>query len=159
MSTDCSALWSSLRTLELTSQFTSTPVEPAKYHSSIFGDRKDHKRHQKLASALAHIGASSSDAKTVTACSVELLYPEGGGNPIILLRVAQNKRVQREEIAQLQRLVDGLVEEVSTLDECDWSTQDGAFFILSRYHYSNCIYDQSSSKPSIQSFRILFSRL
>jgi hypothetical protein len=119
MSTNCSVLWSSLRTLELTSEFTST-LEPAKAYCTP----GDSKRNQKLASALAHIGATSSDEKTVTACSVEFLYPEGDGNHSILLRMAQNKKLQREEIEQFQSLVDDLVQKVSA-DEIDWSKKDG----------------------------------
>jgi UDP-N-acetylenolpyruvoylglucosamine reductase len=81
----------------------STPIEPVKaYKTYIFGDQTDqklHKRHQKLPSALAHIGATLFDAKTIAACSNELFYAEGTANPMILLRVVQNKQVQSEEIA------------------------------------------------------------
>lgn len=111
-----SALWSSLRTLELTRQLTSTHEDPAKfYHTSFPGhhsDKKVHKRHQKLATALAHIGASSPDAKTVTACSVEVSYPNGNPTPMVILRIAQNNLVGGEELAKLQTLVDDLVQEI-----------------------------------------------
>jgi len=116
MSVKYSALWSSLRTLELTRQFTSTHADPAKSYYASFprddSDKKVHRRHQKLATALAHIGASSPDAKTVTACSVEVSFIEGSGIPMIILRIAQNKRVEGAELAKLQNLVDDLAEEV-----------------------------------------------
>jgi len=136
MSTNFSALWSSLCTLELTRRYTSTPAEPDHaYKTSFFRDTKDkklHKQHQKLASALAYICATSPGAENVTACSVEVSYPAGNdtNNSMIILRVAQNKEVEREEITKLQSLVDGFVNEVSTLDESDWSTKDGAFFVV-----------------------------
>jgi hypothetical protein len=44
--------------------------------------------------------------------------------------LAQNKEVDREEITKLQSLVDGFVNEVSTLDESDWSIKDGVFFVV-----------------------------
>jgi hypothetical protein len=67
-----SAIWSSLRTLEITNH----SVEPAKGYDIFFGNIRDKKlRHQKLASGLALIGASSSDAKTVT---VELTEGSSG---------------------------------------------------------------------------------
>jgi hypothetical protein len=164
MSTNCSALWSSLRTLELTSHFTSksTPEEFAEaYYDSI--PEKHHKQHHKFASALAYIGATSSDSESVTACSVELFFsPEGEGNYSILLRVAQNKKVERNEIDQLQGLVDGLVQKVSAY-ESDWSTNDGKFFIiipLIRYLIVCVCNDwQNEFKPSAQSSRNFFSRL
>jgi hypothetical protein len=57
------------------------PVEPAQaYYVSVFGDKKDQKldkRHQKLASALVHVGATSADAKSITVRSAEFSYPEG----------------------------------------------------------------------------------
>ena len=76
--------------------------------------------------------ATSPSADDVTACSVEVSYPAGNdtNNPMIILRVAQNKEIKREEITNLQSLVAGLVNEVSTLDESDWSTKDGAFFLV-----------------------------
>ena len=84
MSTEHSALWSALRTLELTRQFTSARVEAAKaYHPNVPGktlddaDKTIHRHHQKLASALALIGASSPDAKIVTACSVKVSFLKG----------------------------------------------------------------------------------
>jgi hypothetical protein len=83
--------------VELTRQFTSARVEAAEaYFTGKYVDHADktiHRRHQKLASALALIGASSPDAKTVTACSVEVSFlkgnnelegsndPEGGDDP------------------------------------------------------------------------------
>jgi len=74
MSTNYSALRSSLHSLKLTSQFTSTPVEHAKAYDSFFGDNKDKKpkiQHQKL-SAVAYIGATSPDTKAVTSSSAPL---------------------------------------------------------------------------------------
>jgi hypothetical protein len=69
-------------------------VDPVKsYHTSFPGDKKVHKRYQKLATALAHIGASSPDAKTVTAYLFEVSYPEGSGVSMVILRIAQNKLV------------------------------------------------------------------
>ena len=127
-----SALWSSLRTLEMTNQFVSTSVEPAKVYNTFYGNHDDKKvcmRHQKLASGLALIGASSPDAKTVTACSVEVTYPEleGSNDLDVVLRIAQNKLVDEKEKSNLQSLVDELVTEVSAKDKRVWNTKDGAF--------------------------------
>ena len=88
-------------------------------------------RHQKLASGLALIGASSPDAKTVTACSVEVTYSEGSNDPEVVLRIAQNKLVDEKEKSNLQSLVDELVTEVSAKDKRVWNTKDGAFSFLS----------------------------
>jgi hypothetical protein len=82
-------------------------VEVAKtYHTNIPGKNVDdkskaiHRRHQKLASAVALIGASSPDVKTVTACSVEMSFlksnddpegsddPGGSDKPAVVLRLA-----------------------------------------------------------------------
>jgi hypothetical protein len=82
-------------------QFTSTSVEPAKGYDTFFGNKKHHMRHQKLASGLALIGATSPDAKTVTACSVEVTYPEGSNDLVVILRIAQNKLVDEEEKSKL----------------------------------------------------------
>ena len=129
-----SALWSSLRTLEMTNQFVSTSVEPTKVYNTFYGDHDDKKvcmRHQKLASGLALIGASSPDAKTVTACSVEVTYSEGSNDPEVVLRIAQNKLVDEKEKSNLQSLVDELVTEVSAKDKRVWNTKDGAFSFIS----------------------------
>jgi hypothetical protein len=133
MSKNYSALWSLLRTLE-TDQFTSTFVGPAKGYSTFFGsieDKKHHMRHQKLASGLAHIGATSSDAKTVTACSVEVTYPEGTNGPVIILRMAQNKQVDEEEKSRLQSLVNDLVTEISAQERRVWDIKDSALSFIS----------------------------
>jgi len=64
------------------------------YKTTFFGDDKQvklHKWHQKVASVLALIGATSSDAKTVTACSAEVSYPSDSNHTVIILRVAQNQ--------------------------------------------------------------------
>ena len=52
------------RTLEIINRFTSISVEPAKDFDIFFGN-KHNMRHQKLASGLALIGASSPNAKIV----------------------------------------------------------------------------------------------
>ena len=44
------------------------------------------------------------------ACSVS--YPEGCHIPMVILRIAQNKRVDGAELAKLQSLVDDLVQEI-----------------------------------------------
>ncbi|KIM83277.1 hypothetical protein PILCRDRAFT_7235 [Piloderma croceum F 1598] len=146
MSSRYSALWSSLRTLELTSQFTSIPVDPpVAYETTFFCDNKQvklhikterlssfywadygrlvklHKRHQKVASALALIGATSSDAKTVTACSAEVSYASDSNHTVIILRVAQNQRMQGRDISKLQNLVDGLLGEISRHEQDVWA--------------------------------------
>ena len=74
-------------------------------------------RLQKLASGLALIGASSPDAETVTACSFEMTYPEGSNDPVVTLRIAQNKLVDQKERSKLQSMVDELVREVSAKDK------------------------------------------
>jgi hypothetical protein len=140
MPTNDSAIWSSLRTLKLTRQFTSAHVEPSKaYHAYIPGgdtDKVIHRHHQKLASALALIGANSPDTKSVTACSVEVSYPngsdgpEGSGGPEVILRVAQNKGVDEAELAKLQSLVDGLVRKINMQRPNVWTIRDGASFLI-----------------------------
>ena len=95
MLTEHSALWSALRTLELTRQFTSR-VEAAKvYHTNILGkhvdgaDKTIHRHHEKLASAVALVGASSPDATTFTPFSVEVSFLKGnddrGGPAAVVL--------------------------------------------------------------------------
>jgi hypothetical protein len=151
MSTEHSALWSALRTLELTRQFTSPRVEAAKaYPTNIPGKNFDdagkaitiHRRHQKLASAVALIGASSSDVKTVTACSVEVSFlksnddPEGSGDPgckdkpIVILRLAQNKGIVEAELVKLKSLVDDLVREICIQKPNVWVNKDSASFLV-----------------------------
>jgi hypothetical protein len=89
-------------------------------------------RHQKLASGLALIGASSADAKTVTACSVEVTYPVStSNNPVVILRMAQNKPVDEKEKLNLQSLVNELVSHVSEFDKSVWKNKDGAFSFIS----------------------------
>jgi hypothetical protein len=103
-------------------------VETSKaYHGYIPGDEVIHRRHQKLASALALIGANSPD---VTACSVEVSYPNGSGGPKVILRVAQNKGVDEAELAKLQSLVDGLVREINVQRPNVWTVKDGASFLI-----------------------------
>jgi len=128
MSKNYSALWSSLRTLELINQFTLTPVELVKGYSTFFDNIKD-KKHM-WASGLAHIGATSSDAKTVTACSIEVMYPEVGDDPVVILRMAQNKQVDEEEKL---KLVNDLVMEIASQEKRVWNTKGSVLsFISSR---------------------------
>lgn len=47
----------------------------------------------------------------ITACSVEVTYPESSNDPVVILQVAQNKQVNEEEKSQLQSLVNDLVTE------------------------------------------------
>jgi hypothetical protein len=181
MSTEHSALWSALHTLELTRRFTSPRVEAAKvYHTNIPGRNVDdaektiHQRHQKLASALALIGASSSDARTVTACSVEVSFlksndelegsddpvgsDDSGGDPAVILRLAQNKGIVGAELVKLQSLVDGLVKEIYKQQPNVWAVKDGASFLVwlrFKFH-SVCI--QTGVIPPIQSSYASFSR-
>jgi hypothetical protein len=130
-----SALWSSLRTLELTNQFTTTSVEPAKSYETFYGDYKEdqkhHMRHKKLASGLALINATSPDAKTVTACSVEVTYTEDSDDPVFILRIAHNKLVNEKERSELQSLVDELVSKISAHDKSVWNDKQGAFSFIS----------------------------
>jgi hypothetical protein len=153
MSTEHSALWSALRTVELTRQFTSARVEAAKaYHTNVPGKTLDdanktvHRRHQKLTSALALIGASSPDVNTVTACSIEVSFLKGndelegsddpvgsdgpGGDLAVVLRLAQNKSIVGAELAKLQSLVDNLVKEIHMQQQDVWAIKDGAFFLV-----------------------------
>jgi len=162
MSTEHSALWSALRTLELTRQFTSARVEAAKaYHP----DKTIHRRHQKLASALALIGASSPDAKTVTACSVEVSFLKGndelegnddpvgsdgpGGDPAVVLRLAQNKRIVNAELAKLQSLVDNLVREICMQQPDVWAVKDGASFLVWSTFKFHTVCIQNGTMPPI----------
>jgi hypothetical protein len=63
-----------------------------------------------VASALALIGATASDAKTVTACSAEV---SDSNHTAVILRIAPNQRMQGRDISKLQKLVDGLMREIS----------------------------------------------
>jgi hypothetical protein len=63
-----------------------------------------------------------------TACSVEVSFSQGSDNPVIILRVPQNKQVDEEEKSKLQSLVDVLVKEISRQDESVWATKEGVFF-------------------------------
>jgi hypothetical protein len=131
MSPKYSALWSSLHTLEFTSQLTSIPVDPpVAYKTHVFGDTmvKHHKQHQKVASALAFIGATSSDAKTVTACSSEVSFPSDSNRTAVILRVAQNQWIQGRDMSELQNLVDGLMGEISRHEPDVWTDKKSAFF-------------------------------
>jgi hypothetical protein len=135
MSENYSALWSSLRTLELTNQFTTTFVEHARGYDTFYGDNIEDKKHDtrynKLASALALIGAISPDAKTVTALSVEGTSPEDSDDLVFILRIAQNKLVTEKEKSELQSLVEELVSKISAHDKSVWNTKDGAFSFIS----------------------------
>jgi hypothetical protein len=85
-------------------QLTSIPVDPpVAYKTHVFGDTmvKHHKQHQKVASALAFIGATSSDAKTVTACSFEVSFPSDSNRTAVILRVAQNQRIQGKGMSRM----------------------------------------------------------
>ena len=104
MLTEHSTHWSALRTFELTREFTSARVEAVKvYHTSIPGkhvdgaDKTIHRHHEKLASAVALVGASSPDATTFTPFSVEVSFLKGnddrGGPAAVVLRLAQNKKI------------------------------------------------------------------
>lgn len=133
MSTKYSALWSSLRTLELISPFTSIRVDPpVAYETPFFGGKEVrlYKRHQKVASALALIGATSSDVQTVTACSAEVSYPSNSSCTVVILRVAQNQRMPGREIFKLQDLVDGLMAEISRHEQNVWADRKSAFFCV-----------------------------
>jgi hypothetical protein len=172
MSTEHSTLWSALRTLELTRQFTSARVEAAKaYHTNVPGktlgdaDKTIHQRHRMLASALALIGASSPDAKTVTACSVEVSFLKGndelessddpvgsdgpGGDPAVVLRLAQNKRIVGAELAKLQSLVDDLVEEIHMQQPNVWAVKDGASFLVWLMFKFHTVCIQNGTMPPI----------
>jgi hypothetical protein len=117
-----SGIWSSLFTLESTSQY----AEPSKTYNSLprgatGGPPKLHKRHQTLAAAVAIIGASSPESNTVTACSTEISFPT------VILRIAQNQVVDQNELRRLQDLVDVVIQEVQGRD-IDWAVKSGMSF-------------------------------
>jgi len=132
-----SAVWSSLFMLESVDQRISVPPAQSEAyyfpHSPKADDSSDrvqdfhlNKRHRKLATAVAIIGASSPDSST--ACSTEILFPtETGGYPTITLRVAQNQVVPVAEKKELQDLVDVLVKEVLKCDKSIWDVREGTF--------------------------------
>ena len=176
MSTEHSALWSALRTLELTRQFASPRVEAAKaYHINIPGknfddaDKAIHRR-QKLASAVALIGANSPDARPVTACSVEMSFlksnddpegnddPGGSNKPVVVLRLAQNKGIVEAELAKLQSLVDDLVQEICMRKQNVWAVKDGAFFLVWLKFKSHNVFIQNGTTLSISLSGPSFSR-
>jgi hypothetical protein len=177
MSTEHSALWSALHTLELTRQFTSPRVEAAKaYHTNIPGknfddaDQAIHLRHQKLASAVALIGASSPDAKTVTACSVEVSFlksnddpegsddPGGSDKPVVVLRLAQNKGIVEAELAKLQSLVDDLMQEICMQKPNVWAVKDGASFLVWLKFKFHSVFIQNGTTLPISLLGPSFSR-
>jgi hypothetical protein len=101
----------------------------------FFGDNQEpevklHKRHQKVASALAFIGATSSYATTVTACSAEVSYPSDSNRMVVILRVAQNQRMQGSDISNLQNLAVDLMKEISRHEQDVWADKKSAFFCV-----------------------------
>jgi len=137
VSANCSVVWSSLFMLESVDQYISVPSAPSEAYyfppSPKADDSSDraqnfhlNKRHQKLATTVAIIGASSPESSTT--CSTEILFPkETGGYPTITLRVAQNQVVPVAEKKELQDLVDVLVKEVLKCDKSIWDLREGTF--------------------------------
>ena len=139
VSANRSVVWSLLFILESVDQYITVLPAPSKAYYFPPSPKADgspdrvkdfhlNKRHRKLATAVAIIGASSRESSTVTACSTEISFPtETGGYPTITLRVAQNQVVPVAEKKELQGLVDVLVKEVLTCDKSIWDIRAGTF--------------------------------
>lgn len=114
-----SAVWSSLFILESANRYI--PASKLREHPQT------KKRHETLANAVALIGASSSNSKTDTACTIEILSLNAT-HPAITLRLAQNQVVSMADKEDLQDLVDILVQNVLECDERIWRDGDGALY-------------------------------
>lgn len=125
------AIWSSLFVLESTDPHVNSGREPARsYLSKLKGGTKHQRfsqRQQKLAAAIAFVGASLPNGKNVTACSVEISDLDEGGPTKITLRIAQNQLVSKGTITDLQSMVDQVVEEVS---KEDWSDKKSIVYSI-----------------------------
>jgi hypothetical protein len=98
MSTKYPVVWPSLHTLELKSIY----LDPRRICYGIFLWRQETgQAASSLASSLAHISAASSDAKTVTACFVELLFPNNDSHLAAILLLAQNQQMEGRDTLKL----------------------------------------------------------
>jgi hypothetical protein len=124
MSTKYPVVWPSLHTLELKSIY----LDPRRICYGIFLWRQETGQ-AASASSLAHISAASSDAKTVTACFVELLFPNNDSHLAAILPLAQNHRMEGR--LKLRTLVDDLVKEISRREQGVWAIKEGMFLFVS----------------------------
>ena len=115
------ALWSSLRTLEITK-------ESAKVHDTFFGNIEE-----------TGVLAGSLDAKTVTACSVEVTYPEGSND---------QHRTNLFTKKKSQGYKTWLMTEISAPSV--WNTKVGAFSFIKMSRYK-CACEQTDLPPSFLS--------
>jgi hypothetical protein len=139
LSQDHSATWSSLSTLESILSHASVPKEhPNAYFSYSERPTDPHrtkefrlnlnKRHQKLATAVALIGASSPESKTVTACCIEVLFRKDVEQPAITLRIAQNQPIVAAEMEGFQQLLNMLIGEVLHHEQGVWNVEESMFY-------------------------------
>jgi hypothetical protein len=129
-----SAIWSSLFTLDTIRPFTTAKQDPAlSYHpltDEILPDQKQlilNRRHTKLATAVAWIGASSPESKTVTACSSEVKFPKDNEPPVITLRIAQNQPITDAEMENFRGLLKVLIEEIQKCNADEWNVKESTF--------------------------------
>jgi hypothetical protein len=94
MSTKYPVVWPSLHTLKLKSIY----LDPRRICYGVFLWRQETGQ---AASSLAHISAASSDAKTVTACFVELLFPNNDSHLAAILPLAQNQQMEGRDTLKL----------------------------------------------------------
>jgi hypothetical protein len=131
-----SSIWSSLITLQSVLPYTSIKQEPSQTFFPPSATPITHERHQKLASAVAFIGATSPDSKTVTACSSEISSPDKDERRVVALRIAQNQPITAAEMTRFRDLLKVLVDEVLSCN-VDWNIKEGLFlpWLLSRQLY------------------------
>jgi hypothetical protein len=126
-----SAIWSSLFTLDTVRPFTSIVKDTAHTYNPLTIlnlDQKQsrlNKRHHKLATAVACIGASTPESKTVTACSAEVWFLPESEQPIITLRIAQNRMIPDYEMGKIRKLLHGVTQEIVKYSAEEWNIREG----------------------------------
>jgi hypothetical protein len=124
-----SAIWSSLFILDTVRPFASTVADPAVTYRPLTNatlrdkELKLNTRHNKLAAAVACIGASSPESKIVTACSSEVQFIREV--PVITLRIAQNQPITEAELGKIQELLNVLNNEIQKGDELELDVKAG----------------------------------
>jgi hypothetical protein len=78
----------------------------------------------KLAAAVACIGASSPESKTVTACSTEIWFLPESEQPVITLRIAQNRIIPDGEMERIRKLLQVLGGEIVKYNAEEWNVTE-----------------------------------
>jgi hypothetical protein len=145
---DYSAIWSSLITLQSVCPYASIKQEPSQTFFPLSNtpttskELRMNKHHQKLAAAIAFIGATSPDSKTVTACSSEISFPNENEQQAVTLRIAQNQPIAAAEMERFRDLLKVLVNDVLSCN-VDWNIKKGLFLLSRKLYILECdIYSQ-----------------